>query len=101
MKNNKFLLIFIIIILRVAVVDAKEKIKMVLIPAGSFLMGDTRGNNSEKPVHKVYIDSFYMDKHEVTQEDFEAMTGFNPSRFEGDNLSVEQVRRHQAAAYGN
>ena len=39
---------------------------MVLIPAGSFLMGSDDGENDEKPVHEVYIDSFYMDRYEVT-----------------------------------
>jgi iron(II)-dependent oxidoreductase len=43
---------------------------MVLIPAGEFMMGhDSEGDHS--PVHKVYIDSFYMDKYEVTNAQFQ------------------------------
>ncbi len=39
--------------------------KLVLIPAGEFLMGaDSERDHS--PAHKVYIDSFYMDRYEVT-----------------------------------
>ena len=41
---------------------------MVLIPAGDFEMGsnDKDAHESQKPVHTVYLDAFYIDKHEVT-----------------------------------
>ena len=39
---------------------------MVLIPAGEFQMGSNSGERDEKPVHAVYLDAFYIDKHEVT-----------------------------------
>lgn len=40
--------------------------EMVFIPAGEFMMGSNDGNNDEKPVHRVYVDGFWMDKYEVT-----------------------------------
>ena len=40
--------------------------KMVLIPSGSFQMGSENGNADERPVHKVFIDSFFISKTEVT-----------------------------------
>ena len=42
---------------------------MVLIPAGSFQMGDSFGEGweDERPVHEVYVSAFYMDTHEVTK----------------------------------
>jgi formylglycine-generating enzyme required for sulfatase activity len=42
---------------------------MVLIPAGSFWMGDSfnDGLSEERPVHSVYVSAFYMDKYEVTK----------------------------------
>jgi len=45
---------------------------MVLIPAGSFEMGDhfNEGQASERPVHRVELDAFYMDIHEVTVGQF-------------------------------
>ncbi len=43
---------------------------MVLIPSGSFMMGDADGQDMEKPVHEVELDAFYMDIHEVTLEEF-------------------------------
>ena len=36
---------------------------MVLIPSGSFIMGDADGQDMEKPVHEVELDAFYMDTH--------------------------------------
>ncbi len=39
--------------------------KMVLIPAGTFIMGSERGFDNEKPVHDVTLDAFYMDVYEV------------------------------------
>jgi formylglycine-generating enzyme required for sulfatase activity len=38
---------------------------MVMVPAGEFTMGTTMGDD-EKPVHRVYLNAFYMDKYEVT-----------------------------------
>ncbi len=45
---------------------------MALIPAGSFMMGSEDGFDSEKPVHEVYLDAFYMDKYQVTVAKFKA-----------------------------
>jgi sulfatase modifying factor 1 len=43
--------------------------ELVLIPAGEFLMGDdSAGDHS--PAHRVYVDSFYMDKYEVTNAQY-------------------------------
>jgi len=47
-----------------------EELDMVLIPAGEFLMGSTDGYPEEEPVHKVYLDDYYIDKYEVTNEEF-------------------------------
>lgn len=44
---------------------------MVLIPAGKFEMGSNDGYSYEKPVHWVYLDAYYIDKTEVTVEDYE------------------------------
>ncbi len=43
---------------------------MVKIPAGESLMGSNDGQEDEKPVHKVYLDEFYIDKYEVTNEQY-------------------------------
>ena len=48
--------------------------EMVVIPAGEFLMGssDEDANASEKPVHPVYVNAFYIDKYPVTNEQYKA-----------------------------
>ena len=45
-------------------------VPMALIPAGSFQMGSDEGNDNEKPAHTVYLDAFYMDIYEVTNQLF-------------------------------
>jgi len=47
----------------------KDNSVMVYIPAGEFLMGSNEYDN-EKPPHKVYLDAYYIDKYEVTNEQF-------------------------------
>ncbi len=45
--------------------------EMVLIPAGEFNMGKNTSNPTDwQPEHKVYVDAFYMDKHEVTNKQY-------------------------------
>ena len=53
---------------------------MVLIPAGEFQMGsnDPEAQNNEQPVHPVYIDTFFMDKHEVTNLAYQKFLLANP-----------------------
>jgi formylglycine-generating enzyme required for sulfatase activity len=47
------------------------QLALVLIPAGAFAMGDTKGLDDEKPVHLVTITKpFYLGQHEVTREHF-------------------------------
>lgn len=70
-------------------------LEMVLIPPGKFLMGSPiaefgRGENENQ--HLVYITkSFYMAKFEVTQAQWEAVTGYNPSFFKGSKLPVSNI----------
>lgn len=49
----------------------RKNVTMVLVPAGEFLMGDDAGAGDEKPAHKVYLDAYYIDKYEVTNEFYE------------------------------
>lgn len=43
---------------------------MVLVPAGEFSMGSDKGDDDEQPIHRVFLDSFYIDKFEVTNGRF-------------------------------
>ena len=68
---------------------------MVYVEGGTFTMGATseqkKPDDDEKPTHRVSLSSFYIGKYEVTQALWKAVMGSNPSRFEGDNLPVENV----------
>ena len=43
---------------------------MIFVQGGTFLMGSNDGYDNEKPIHKVYVKDFYIDKYEVTNEQF-------------------------------
>lgn len=75
--------------------DGGVKMDLILIPAGTFQMGDISGVGwpAEQPVHTVTISrAFYIGKYEVTQAQYEAVMGTNPSHFTGDlNRPVDTV----------
>lgn len=69
---------------------------MVYVSGGTFTMGATSEQGSdadidEKPTHRVTLSSYYIGKYEVTQAEWRAVMGSNPSNFKGDNLPVENV----------
>ncbi|GJL78356.1 MAG: hypothetical protein NPINA01_13450 [Nitrospinaceae bacterium] len=53
---------------------------MVLIPAGEFIMGseEGEGRKDERPVHRVGLDAYYIDRYETTGKDFEAYMDDQP-----------------------
>jgi formylglycine-generating enzyme required for sulfatase activity len=71
-------------------------IPLVYVSGGTFTMGCTAEqgedcSDKEKPAHRVTVDDYYIGKYEVTQAQWKAVLGDNPSHFKGDNLPVEQV----------
>ncbi len=73
---------------------------MIQVPAGSFTMGDGRGEIDEKP-HRVSLASFLVDVLPVTQREYERLTGENPARWRGTDNPVEQTRWSDAVKYCN
>jgi formylglycine-generating enzyme required for sulfatase activity len=78
--------------------------EFVSIPPGSFSMGspdsekDSYGD--EGPVRSVQITkAFYMGRYEVTQDQYMAVMGRNPSKFSGGNLPVETISWEEAVAF--
>jgi formylglycine-generating enzyme required for sulfatase activity len=70
--------------------------EFVLVQPGVFMMGCSEGDTDcladERPQHPVRISQpFYLGKYEVTQAQWMALMGNNPSRFKGDNRPVENV----------
>jgi formylglycine-generating enzyme required for sulfatase activity len=81
---------------------------MIKIDAQTFEMGCTAGMSScgtdESPVHDVTLtNDFYIGETEVTQGEYEAMMGTNPSHFSscGSDCPVEYVSWHESAAFAN
>ena len=76
----------------------------VLIQGGSFAMGspqDEPWRSGDETLHTVTVSDFYISPYEVTQNDYEAVMGANPSNFSGENLPVENVTWLDAAGYCN
>lgn len=72
--------------------DCPDCPEMVVIPAGSFMMGSEDGLEKEKPVHPVTISrSFAVGKYAVTQGEWEAVMESNPSKFKGARNPVEMM----------
>ena len=71
------------------------QLEMVYIPGGTFLMGasqhEKERQDSEGPQHSVTLPSFYMSRYPVTQTQWKAIMGNNPSNCKGANRPVEQV----------
>ncbi|MGA9116042.1 MAG: formylglycine-generating enzyme family protein [Bacteroidota bacterium] len=57
---------------------------MVLVEGGWFHMGSEDGDEDEKPVHRVYVSSFYMDRYEVTVEQFGRFVGATSYRTDAE-----------------
>ncbi len=74
---------------------------MVLIPSGNFDMGSYNGEYDEKPVHNVQVNTFSLGKTEVTQGQWRAVMGNNPSYFSscGNDCPVERVSWNDAQSF--
>lgn len=64
---------------------------MVKVEGGTLSMGSTEGERDERPVHQVRLSDFCIGKYEVTQEEWKAVMGANPSISNGENKPVEMV----------
>jgi formylglycine-generating enzyme required for sulfatase activity len=92
--------------------DTATQIEMLLMPPGAFEMGCSQGStsyvctNEERPVHSVILTTaFYLGRYEVTQAQWVAKIGSNPSYFRGQpdsaNHPVEQVNWNMLQSYLN
>lgn len=79
---------------------------MVLVEGGTFQMGNDHEYVMEKPVHRVSIKSFYMDKYEVTVKEYRHFCAETkrampkaPPRGWQDNNPISDVSWNDAAAY--
>lgn len=84
-----------------AEVTMSAGVVMLLLPAGTFTMGDPKAPVDAQPLHEVSVNAFYIDKYEVTQKEYQRLMGDNPSRWKSPDSPVEQVRWSDAVRYCN
>ena len=84
-------------------VDSAVPITMIGVTGGTFAMGSTTGKSDEQPVHLVTLSSFSISRTEVTQGQWKAVMGNNPSLYNtaGDNAEVEQVNWYVCVSFCN
>lgn len=78
--------------------------EFVFIQGGTFIMGSPESENWRSPdetQHTVTVSDFYMSAYELTQEEYEAVMGNNPSSFTGENLPIENISWLDAVNYCN
>ena len=77
------------------------KLEMVKVEPGRFTMSKRDGENeSDEVAHsKTLTKTFYIGKYEVTQAQYEAVMGNNPSNFKGSNRPVESVSWREAMSF--
>ena len=82
-----------------------QGLRKVPIPAGEFQMGSQDGRDDEKPIHRVKLDSFEISATPVTQAQYKAVMGTNPSYFkekghrDATELPVENVSWNDAMVF--
>ncbi len=76
------------------IVSERDGATMVLVPGGTFTMGDDRGNPEEAPAHTVRLSTFYIDQHEVTIRQFRTFLekSHYPGKASGGGYSEERLR---------
>ena len=78
-------------------------LEMVYIPGGTFMMGSPETakerNENESPQHQVTVPAFYAGKYPITQAQWQAVMGNNPSNFKGEELPVECVSWYDAVEF--
>ncbi|MDR2478206.1 MAG: formylglycine-generating enzyme family protein [Treponema sp.] len=103
-RNFIFLFAGIVVCFVTACVNAVPK-GMAAIPGGTFIMGSPETDPDyvswEGPQHSVTLDPFYMGIYTVTQQEYEAVIGNNPSHLQTGNYPVETVSWYAALEYCN
>lgn len=65
------------------------------------MMGSPMGEglDDERPQHRVCVDTFWIGKYEVTQEEYVAIAGTYPAKFKGTKKPVERISWKEADAF--
>lgn len=110
MKKLLFLSLILLADQAFAFKDCSDCPEMVAIPTGSFLMGSSSAHVSdnqetfrvradEMPQHSVEIKAFFLGKFEITQTEWYAVMGSNPSLNKGPSLPIENISWDDAQTF--
>jgi len=80
------------------IVSIQIEENMILVPSGSFLMGNLY---VATPLHTVNLNSYYIGKYEITQAEWLAVMGTNPSNNYGIDKPVDNISWYDALVYCN
>jgi formylglycine-generating enzyme required for sulfatase activity len=83
---------------KITELDNGINLEMVYIPGGTFQMGSSE-SSSEQPIHQVTVKPFFMSKYPITQAQWQAVMGNNPSSFPGAKRPVENVSWQDAVEF--
>lgn len=78
--------------------------EFVLVQGGTFQMGspeEEAWRSEDEVLHMVTVSDFYMSAYELTQAEYQEITGENPSSFSGEDLPVENISWLDAVSYCN
>jgi formylglycine-generating enzyme required for sulfatase activity len=76
----------------ISVILTPSGVPMVIVPGGTFLMGNNGGAEDERPAHEVRVSALAIDQFEVTQDQYAQLELPNPAHFKGLRRPVEMVR---------
>ena len=74
------------------------QLEFVFVEGGTFLMRDDSSEYGQ-PIHEVELLSFYIGKYQVTQKQWLAVMGENPSHFQGEKHPVDSVSWEDVKAF--
>jgi len=91
------------------IISDPDQREMIFIPQGKFVFGSNRGENDEYPEHLVYLDSYYIDKYEVSNSDYKkyidatyskSPRSWKDGKFSADDADLPvMVTYHEALSY--
>jgi formylglycine-generating enzyme required for sulfatase activity len=74
---------------------------MIPVKGGALPMGNSEKFNDEEPMHRITLNRYCIGKYEVTQKEWQAVMGNNPSLFKNENNPVENVTWYDVVEYCN
>jgi eukaryotic-like serine/threonine-protein kinase len=72
---------------------------LMVIPGGTFMMGDDRHHQDEQPIHQVTLSPFYMGKYPITQAQYLAVMGDSLGSGLGIDYPIENINWDDALAF--